>query len=96
MTGLAGIAISSHLEAPTISYPSVPGGPGNELRVAAFLWDMYDSFSGDDEEIRPEGDANARYRRVGGFFVNMPISSELVNVWTAKIRPTLNSAQRRN
>jgi len=93
--------ISTILEDPTESY-SLPSGPGNELRVAAFLWDiydveaMYDPEDGDGD-IHDFGalDVKARYRKVGGYFVNMPLSSELANVWATRIKPTLDVNQRR-
>lgn len=87
--------ISTVMERPTDFY-TLPSGQGNELRVAAFLWDMYDSYAGDDENLSHLGDAKARYRHVGGYFANMPLSSELANVWTTRIKPTLATAQRRD
>lgn len=86
---------SGSMEHPQGAYPTLPAGPGNELRVAAFLWDMYDSYAGDDENLSHAGDAKVRYRHVGSYFVNMPLSSELANVWATRIKPTLTTTPQR-
>lgn len=80
-------------------YPtSIPSGLGNELRVAAYLYDLYDTNAdhaylsrGDDDTYQPSGTPQQRYRNVAGYFFNASLSSELQHHWTQRIKPTLTS-----
>ena len=90
------------------SISSWPTGPGNEARVAAFLWDMWDNvgvtndpdprfdnrdgFSGSspNDPVSPTGGLTVRYKKVAGYFTDMPLSSELKDNWLSRIKPTLS------
>lgn len=77
----------------------VPTGPGAELRVAAYLWDFWDDnttiadFVYDNDAVVSTGTAKERYKKVAGYFKDMSISSEFINVWRTNIKPTLDSTE---
>ena len=75
---------------------SIPSGQGVEARVAAYLWDIWDNNSStpqiyDNDQVVGSGTPQERYRKVGGYFMNMNVSSEFINVWRSRIKPSLNS-----
>jgi hypothetical protein len=74
---------------------SIPTGQGVEARVAAYLWDFWDPNLStfqiyDNDEVVTIGTAQERYRKVGGYFMNMSISSAFSNVWRTNIKPNLS------
>lgn len=70
---------------------TIANGPGVEIWVAAYLWDVFDNPGGtDDDPVLPSGNAQQRYNSVASYFVNMPLSSELRHVWVQRIKPTLS------
>jgi hypothetical protein len=79
-----------------------PAGLGSEVRVANYLWDLWDTTASVDpvwpsiestaeDPISPTGNAQARYKTVLNHFQNMPLSSELRHVWLSRIKPSLNA-----
>ncbi|RTR22108.1 hypothetical protein [Deinococcus radiophilus] len=77
-------------------YPSVPTGPGSELRVASFLYDLYDAdLEGyynewDDDALKPAGGPQQRFRNVAQYANNLPVSAEFKQMWFQNIKPTLD------
>jgi hypothetical protein len=75
----------------------LPTGAGSEMRVAAYLWDFFDDnvfirdYVDDYDAVVSTGAPKERYRKVAAYFKDMSLSSELVNVWKTKIKPSLGS-----
>jgi len=98
---------SAWIESPSI-YPNIPTGLGNETRVAAYLYDLYDNHAeevnadgqprfantrNDDDNYRPGGLASQRYSAVASYFFNGSLSSELQQNWFQRIKPALSAGQ---
>ena len=86
-------------------YYVVPRGLGNELRVAAYLYDRYDNdteefnFDGvpnssrtDDDYYKTTGTAAERFSKVAKYFFNAPLSSEFQQHWLQRIKPALSAS----
>lgn len=72
-------------------------GLGNEARVGAYLWDIWDNGTSPGrnleptlvDPVSPEGTPQERYARIINHFRNMSLTSTLKSVWISRIKPSL-------
>lgn len=83
----------------------IPTGAGNEVRVASYLYDLYDNdadsvfaesgelLTTDGDAVSPVGSAQARYRNVAKYAFGGHTDWGLTTYWFNKIKPTLSAAE---
>jgi hypothetical protein len=95
-------AITTFVENPdsvTFGGVSPATGLGAEIRVAAYLWDLWDNPaltprpSTDGDPVSPSGSTQQRYSKIANYFMNMDVLSSLQSVWQQRIKPTLSNQE---